>query len=378
MAAEITNKTISRHADLVFANDDQYQIDIPMAGRQDELDKLLVVMETAEPCVVMLPAALGSGKTFFLRKAFGRLSTQTGFPERENRHEIYGSRGRMARQPATVDNLKARFAAAKPGHARALVVEELDRKGAFADLIWSIEQALAWAITTPSAVLVLSGDRFLEHPAVSAMLEGAGLPVVSIEFPPLDRGLMVEALALRFATKILEEREQKLSAAAERAALAVLAEPAIEGSVLPPAEPPVANFREAFGLLKELCSHVPRAFNGVLFDAALIKKSAREPRLLPELRAADAFIVDHVRAALQNRRAVTSLSLEDLQNAAGVDLDADEFRRMIADPLVRAQVLVPNGVPYLDGAEKPDWQNVAPYLPRQTTFVRAWATLEVS
>jgi hypothetical protein len=377
MAAEITNRTISRRADLVFANDDQYQLDIPMAGRQDELNKFLGVMEAAEPCVVMLPAPLGSGKTFFLRKAFGQLSTKTGFPERDNSQVIYGSRGKTARQPATVENLRARFAAAKPGHVRALVVEELDRKGAFANLTWSIEQALGWAKSTPSAVLVLSGDRFLEHPAVSAMLEGAELPIVSIEFPPLERDLMVEAMALRFATKILEEREQYLSAAAELAAEAVLAEAAIEGSVLPLTDPPVANFREAFGLLKEFSSHVSRTFDGVLFGAALIKRIDREPQLPSELQAADAFIVDHVCNALRGRRAVGSLSLEDLQNASGADLDPDEFRRKIADPLVRTQVLVPAGVPYLYGQVKPDHQNVEPYLPRQNTFVRAWSMLEV-
>lgn len=366
----ITNQRISRFAETIFANDEHVQRPLPMAGRAEALDTFLNVFRRSDgPQVVTISAALGTGKTFFLNHAIARLVNEVGFPENVNRITSFGSHGPHWKVPDTAERLSQRFAAAKSSHRHVLLVEELDRKGRFPNLIWSVNQALAWLQRTSDALLVMTGDRFLEHPEVQERLSVVGVPVERIELEPLTRTLMAEALALRLQLVLQDgETQQDAVSAADR----ILDEPTVETAVLPPTSPATANFREAFGLLMEMSPDIDRVYEGVSFPSTLLRDHVAQPRLRPAQRLVDETVLAHIMADLESGNLVRPLTLNELQAEVSDTSSPDHFKKNVIYSLVATQVLDPQGIPYLsNGYTREDEPYAGPFLPRQNTFLRA-------
>lgn len=370
----ITNQRISRFAETIFSNsDNDVRRPLPMAGRARALEQFMTAfLNDTGPQVVTLSAPLGTGKTFFLNNAFGRVMNETGFPEAANKVVTFGSRGSESQAPNAAELFAERFRGAALSHRLVLVVEELDRKGQFRDLIGTVAESLKWLSYTSKGLLVLTGDRFLEHPEVRILLDASTVPVEQIELEPLNHDLMTEALTLRLG---MLSQDGETDSDATSAARAILRESVVEAAVLPPTSPATANFREAFGLLLEMSPYVDRTIEGVSFPTSLLRDRATRLRLRARQRSVDEAILSRIDAAVRNNRLVEPFSEVELQQEAEDASELREFRRNVLFSLVTGQVLVPQGIPYLsDGCTCEDEPYVGPYLPKQNTFLRALDT----
>lgn len=365
----ISNKLISRFAETIFTNNDaDVRRTLPMAGRREALAKFRDVRNASGRQILTISGALGSGKTFFVNNAMSVLINETGFPETQNKVVEFGSRGPDANNPSSADRLRQRFAAADPSHRCVFVVEELDRKGRFRDLVWTIDEALKWLESTDDGLVIMTGDRFLEHPEVQARLAVSEAEVTHLELEPLEFELMSEALTLRLRLVLPNAEHSELAAAASGQ---ILAERDVKLAVLPPTAPPTATFREALGLLLQMCPYIDRTVEGVSFPSQLVVGRARQPRLRPEQRQVDGVVIARISQVIESTRQVEPISAVELQEAIGSNSSPEEFGRRVLYPLVTSQVLVPQGVPYRrEGETREDEPFVGPFLPKQNTFLR--------
>ncbi|HEV7721290.1 MAG TPA: hypothetical protein VGO60_08400, partial [Iamia sp.] len=367
----ITNESIADVAVTVMTNDHRkLQTSVPMAGRSGAAETLRRIVTTPGPSVVTLSAPLGAGKTFFLDTVFGEMYRELAFPVDDNRYRVQATEEEIppADHPErrVVERVREALGGASPEHPRVLVIEELDRKGDYEVLLWTVAQGLEWLADAGDATLILTGDGFIFHPEVVEALRTSGLPATTIDLEPLDEDLMCDALALRFQQAILRQnpaREPDEEGLA--AARAVLRHRPVATAVVPPSDPAAANFREAFGLLRLWTDNIERAVPGIEFPASLIDLTAEDPPLfdVPAQRV-DQWLIARVREELASSRPMTPITIEELRQAEGSDLDDEDLFDEVIWPMNNAQMLVPLGIPFLgpDGPD-PELDMPAPFLP---------------
>ncbi len=368
----ITNRELVRFRDVVFANRNKdIQREVTLAGREDEFATYQRVFQLGGPQIVTVTGALGSGKTFLLtagRQAFLKRS----FPEQRNRHQAFATYGGQ-----DAAELRRHFADADNAHRRLLELEELDRKGAFPDLMRALDGALAWLADSHDGMLAVIGDLFVTHPEVQAKLKRAGIPVTAIELPPLDQDLLTKAIELRLGQLHLDGGPPE-PAAARRAAEEILGDDQLERALIPGTSPPTANFREALGLLKDAAEHVSRSEGAVSFPASVLPKLVKRGHKAPPepLRRVDDEVRKQVVSMFRTGEAIEPISAAEVRDLTGSDKVGRHFHDSIIVPLVNGQILEPMGTPYCpDGEPDPDIAYVGPFLPRQRAILRAYKSI---
>ncbi len=369
----ITNKEVSRFRETIFANNNKdISRAFPMAGRNEEFAAYKTVFQGEGPHIVTMSGLLGSGKTFFLDAARGRLVDSLGFPEHRNAHRVNGTDG-----GESADDLARRFSDADPVHRVLLELEEMDRKGEFSVMLRALCSAVDWLRTTRDGLLVVTGDRFLDHPAVVGALTDTGVPITAIDLEPLSRDLLTQSLCLRLGL-IAEHGEPLSPTEIEGAAQQILGDVRFERTLLPLTAPPTANFREAFGLLKNVAGEINRQHSGVAFLLSDVVKLAPRvnPARTPEQERVDAEMRRRVLEMLDGGSVMIPMETDELRSIAGTSDAGPELFWNLIQPLVTGQVLEPVGVPFWDsGAVDDEMKYVGPFLPRQKTILRVLRTL---
>jgi hypothetical protein len=367
----VTNSLIVSKAPDVFDNLGAYQV--PMAGRQEELQGIIQNLELPEPTVTVVSAPLGSGKTFLLNQCFGTLLPR-GFDDNRNRYTVFASREKMPdrRKVPLAKEISSRLNDADTRFRRICIVEELDRKSKFPVLESVLSEALGWLESDPTGSLILTGDRFLEHPTVTEQIAATKFPRKDVSLAPLDRELMLEAIALR-VNQIVLKRDSSFESALP-AAEALLSDPLVESCVIPATAPGIANFREAFGLMRRMSDHVDLDVSGIDFGRRFLRRLTSERDLLAGQRRTEEIVLERVRRSLLSGTPVSEISLESLLTSSGSEYTEADYRKSVVDSLVRLRCLVPMGVPYLVDSSV-SGKNVGPYLPKQDVFVDIAAEL---
>lgn len=364
----ITNRELVRFRDVVFANRNKdIQREVTLAGRDKEFATYQRVFDLGGPQIVTVMGALGSGKTFLLtagRQAFVKRS----FPEQRNRLQAFATSGGQ-----DAAELRRHFADADNAHRRLLELEELDRKGAFADLMRALDEALAWLADSRDGMLAVTGDRFITHPQVQAKLSMSGIPVTAIDLAPLDRDLLTEAIQLRLG-QLHVDGGSPGPTEARRAAEEIFCDEHFERALIPRTTPPIANFREALGLLKDAAEHVSRSEPTVSFPASVLPKLVKRGHKAPPepLRRVDDEIQTRVVSMITTGQVIEPVSAAEVRDLTGSDKAGRDFHDAVIVPLVTGQVLEPMGIPYCPDDE-PDSEiaYVGPFLPRQRAILRA-------
>lgn len=365
---EITTRWIAEKGEGLFTHSASYHAHVPIAGRRREMLELTDVVTGHGRRVALLSGNLGAGKTFLLERLFNELTKDDDTPFNE---------------ATQVVNVQANSAVKDSyGFEResgnVLVVEELDRKVPSERLFMAVEAAVGWLEVQKDAALILTGDRFLEHPDISEILDRVDAERTVVSMDDLDEQLLGDALRLRIQWKLGYTGREPLPRAVH-AAERLLAEPLVRNGLLPPTDEPVATFRDALAgldglrrdleLVDEPCTLPVRSL-AAFRDSALPARGLRR-----ELE--EAVLAEIIRRA-RSREQFPPLSVADLiglvRDGSGEDEDYHEenYRPDVVEPLSQSGVLLPIGIPYADG---PRARIAGPFLPTTRSFLRAFSRL---
>lgn len=388
----LNNQQLSRHSDIIFANDASYYVELPMAGRQQETETMDLALNDCDgPRAVTMNASLGAGKTFFLNKMMARHANRVAdFDERKNCKLVFATHEDPVVEPQVASSerrLHVRAAAEVLDHGfegasglRVLIVEELDRKASLDQLEWSVETGVAW--------LALGGDRLLVLSGEAVALPGCQERLSSIDvhfdvtLKSLDVALLKEALTGRICERLVKPFHPDMPdgeawALAMSATDAVLVDEYIRWSAVPMADPPaLANFREALSALRELSQAVVVQNDAnIEFPRALLTHFSDRAQGSGAARGLEATILADLATRITAGQPVTAMSIAQLAALVGRDGDA-RFRRRAVEPLARQGLLTPLGVPYSQcGDDGHALMYVEPFMPGYSMVHHALAEL---
>jgi hypothetical protein len=253
-----------------------------------------------------------------------------------------------------------------------IIIEELDRKADRYELETAIEAVSQWLSRDRKAIL--TGDFVLKDPELLSGLEAAH-PIHRIALEPLDRNLLIKAIQLRLYHWLRQAGMGESDAAAAAAETAPeMFDPRLLGALVPPTRPPVATFREVFGLLQKMAVCLPLNTDACRFTPDTFREwsvtFARGRRWTAE-QAGFVEALNHIiRDRAQQEAQWQALNTDEWavlipQNR----LSNKEYEPEILMPLVRAGVLIPMGIPYSDPQQEK--AICGPYLPSVHTFATA-------
>jgi hypothetical protein len=340
-----SNSFLNRNKTRVFAYTAADQS--PMAGRQREEDELLAALSDPERRVYRLWAPLGSGKTFLLNNVIGELARNA---EGALRDEDVVLLSVPALAEAWDEPLSIR---PRQGRVRTvMIIEEFDRKTSFSTLMRVATRSRAWIeeTTDPDPFLVLTGDAFMHHPALTELFGADADQVATLD--PLDEEFLVKALALRLDRVRQIEATQPSDQSLVDARM-IVAVPEIRTGLIPPTHPGVATFRDALSMLYTWADRFPPNTTAIDLPQSLLS-SARSNQPSPGTLAAELLdsLVTYVRelAVVEAMDEYRLVELVDIRRGEPDDYDDVEgYKQEAVEPLVKGGFLLPQGTPYFDG-----------------------------
>jgi hypothetical protein len=350
----VTRRLVAREAEKIFANSPGFNASVTMVGRQAAQRKLASIVSGELPArVIRLSDLLGAGKTFFLQSAINQLSMGGILDERaEYLYRDYRELGD--------------FSPIDDSGVRVLAVDELDRKAGKDDLLRTIEAAKKWQ--RDERILILTGDYTLRNEELTAVV-GDQEP---LELEPLDEVLLKKTMTARLEKSLRQiypdaDVEDEAADAADR-----LIEPEMLRSVLPRTEPSVATFREVLGILQSLASLLPMDDQPCVFTAEMYREAASRDGNRRRPPAQTEF-VENLYAEIRRRQrtgeVMPQMQAGEFPWLAGMGEDeVPEYERKVIDPMIRAKLLLPMGVPYAPPSQR---RTPGPYLPSVRAFLSA-------
>ncbi len=350
----VTKAFIARESDKLFANSPAFNAGVEMAGRETALRTMTAIVRGETPNrIARLSDLLGAGKTFFLQSGQQELSKKAGLDEeRESALVDY----RELDRSGILENPKLRL----------LMVDELDRKAGRDDILRAVDSAVAWQ--RDDRVLILTGDYTLKHPDLEAVV---GEPQL-LDLEPLDAVLFVRTMRKRLGKALRQvdprgDLEDEVNEAAER-----LVDPGLLSVLLPETDPPVATFREVLGIAQRLASMLPVSDEPCVIDADTFHALAASDA--PRRRPADQVeFLENLGHEIRRRRAEgeswPQMELHEFPWLTDLDESQREaYEKRVIDPLIRAKLLLPMGIPYSGTAAR---RTPGPYLPTARAFLSA-------
>lgn len=361
----ITNRWVAAEGKVLFVHTSSYHSHVPMAGRERESQAIADLLSTPAKRVVIVSANLGAGKTFLLQRVFRELTKDDATPFNEAEQTV------SVQANATVGGP---YGFAEPD-GNVLLIEELDRKLPYQRLVHALTVGASWLEEQREGTLILTGDRFLEHPAVLEILDRLDAERDVIGLDDLDHALLAEAIGLRIESQLGYRGSQRL-AAAQEAAARLLADPWIARGLLPQTTDSVATFRDALAALDGLRTEIELTDEPcrLRVDALRGYTESGLPRRGLKHELEQALSNEIVRRARQQEQ-WRPLDIGDLialiKDHAGDDEDYDpeDYREEVVEPLVTSGVLLPLGIPYFEGVSA---RISGPFLPTTRTFLRAF------
>jgi hypothetical protein len=352
----VTRELVARESEKIFANSPGFNTQVPMAGRAAPQRKLASIVSGEIPArFVRLSDLFGAGKTFFLDAAVNRLAADGLIAEpTEYLHADFRDLGD--------------FSSIQHSRVRLLAVDELDRKAKRDVLLRTIEAAARWQ-GEDGRIVILTGDYALKN---EDLVSAIGEPE-TLDLEPLDRVLLIRALAFRLAKALRQfyPNGEDLDAEALEAAESFF-DPDLLSVLLPPTDPPVATFREVLGILQKMSQVLPMDRRPAVMTpetfqaAAAVEGTRRRP-------PAQAEFLEALNVEIRSRR-VTGTPFEPMLVheypwLSGMsDGDAAKYEGNVIDALIRAKLLLPMGVPYASPSYR---RTPGPYLPTVRAFLNA-------
>jgi hypothetical protein len=368
--APISNRWLATASEALFTHTSSYQSQVPMAGRQREFSEIAELLTGRGRRVVIVSANLGAGKTFLVQRVFGELTKDDSTPFDESEHTVSVQANSMAEGPYGFTS----------ADGNVLLIEELDRKLSWAQLTSALMAGVRWLEEQRHGAVLLTGDRFLEHPFVAELLDRLDAERTSVALDDLDRPLLVDAIRLRIEQQLQYLGEQPLAAAAE-AAERLLSDRWIAAGLLPPTSgQSVATFRDALAALDGLrskleltpepCRLSAQALSGYR-DSGLPSRGLRrelEQALSREILAREGAGERMAPLGVEELIALVEQPVGDDD-----DYDPEVYLEEVVEPLAQSGVLLPLGIPYERGEQ---YRNriAGPFLPTTRAFLRAFST----
>ncbi len=262
---------------------------------------------------------------------------------------------------------------------KVLFIEEFDIKISEAEIRTGLTQAGSY-LGKDVPIIVVTGDYVLRNPELLKLL-GSPFDPKYVSLEPLSQEIFREAVLtrLRSATEgkandlqwndilcVYDDEKESYEIKLDD-----LFEPSIWELLIPNTNPPIALFRESFGIL-----------GGMFRDSSLYENLDSAPRVsrsairragfgkLVKTEVADFAqrLYDFIRQSYKPGVKFESLTSTDLMKYCPVEKFSEhEYRSRVILPAIKAGVLKSLGVPYL----KPDDKRPGPYLPSQKSFVLA-------
>lgn len=365
IAQTITSAWAVKNRSKIFVNDASYQAEMPMAGRKDALHILdSVIRQEIETRCVVISDHLGAGKSFLMKNAIRELVNKKQLEEDRDITWLC--------LDEITDGSKI-----KQARSRVLIVDDVDRKADAANVESAIRQVTDWLDHDRVAIVI--GDYTVRNLQLVAPIAGKEA-ITYVPLEPLERPLLEKALTDRMAHQLGVELGRPDAAAditAEvQTQVATMFADDVLFSLLPPTDPPVANFRDVLGIVRTMAENLPLTSDPCVFTTNAYRKWKRRKKIEGTDDVQREFVEalhEMIRERARRRESWTPLRTEEWMRVANVKGDPEEFRREALEPLALAQVLLPMGMPY---STKEHVKFPSPYLPTITTFMAAllWET----
>ena len=395
----VSNMTLSRQAQVVFANSSAYHVELRMIGRTAEETTFLSALESGDgPRLLTVRAPLGAGKTFFLNAVLGKFArTSPSFIENRSSHQVLATGfdvpggdddGAEVRVEHILDSDRlgevaavheAAFEGSKEPHV--LIIEELDRKASLGQILWSIAGGIRWLSSGGNRLLVLTGDATISHERIQELVQSVEQRS-HIDLGPLDATLLIDALDARILDKVIEPSGVEASQdaknrAANEAASRLVADEFVRWAVLPATGSiELATFREALGALRMMCELAPPYDDRVEFKREVVR-ALRQTSMAPggPAQRLETALVADLKERIAGSHALAPLTVEELAELAGTE-PTPRFRRRAVEAVARLGLLTPLGTPFNEVDDRGTFISLTPpFVPSYRLLHRVLAEM---
>jgi hypothetical protein len=359
MSVVFTNEWAVINRDKVFVNDASYQAQLPMTGRRDALGAICDAITAKETCLA-ISDHLGAGKSFVVKNAIRELVADNKVEEERDIAWMFpdqmqdGSRIKQAKSPV-------------------IIIDDLDRKIDLRKIENCIKQARDWIEGRQDKTAILIGDYTVRSLQLTESLARekaiSWVPLEPLEWPLLNAAIADRAAHhIAGATKGLNAIDV-LPAVREQ--VATMFSDELRYALLPPTDPSVANFRDIFGILQAMAEKLPLSSDPCGFSGETYRKWTKryrievsEQRQRKFLEQLHEIIVERAKRGEPWR----ALGVEEWSALMSDRADPIEYLDEVLEPLARAQILLPMGIPYYPPERR---AYPPPYLPTVKTFMAA-------
>ncbi len=332
-----------------------------MVGREDALKSLqTMVMSRSTAGCAIISDLLGAGKSFLVQHAFAQMAKDKVLDEERDVANLFVDE--------VTDNSILEGVA-----ARIAVVDELDRKARRPALEDAVRTLCNWI--SGDRVAILIGDFSLKDAdLMKGLVEKVSLNYIKLD--PLDRSLLCEAIRQRLFHWLCQPPSNMEKPQAEEEANEAVSEmfaPELLDALLPHTKPQVATFREVLGLLQKMAEYLKLDTNPCCFTVDTYLDWIKHSPPSQQRNEKQAKFIEELHYEIRDRacrdEAWGSMDVSEWPWVSNLTMDKRaEYETEVLEPLARAQVLLPMGIPYSGPSRK---RLVGPYLPTVQTFLAA-------
>lgn len=339
----ITNKDIQMNYESLFSHGSSYQQPSLFANREQSTDDMLKeIKSTMGKKVIIISDFLGTGKTFLVNMAYGKI----GRPELRKTLST-----RRLKDPRDLQKIDLPF----------IFVDDFDIKTPHKYIKKNLELINDF-FSSRSGILVLAGDYTLRNTTMLSLLDNVE-DIAKIEMEPLNKEFFLKAMRVRIKRFLQMDEPPDFF---DEEFLQYL---------LPNTSPSVTTFREVFGVLLSVVPFLPKNTRQCFISGReYITFSAQEKRFFLD-KNKDRFysmLIRYIREEYDPEKLMKPMETVDFYEnwpIEGINSESD-YERQILSPLARIGILRSVGIPFtrkdLELHRFPP-----PYLPTVETFLRA-------